>query len=178
MTQEFKGWETFSYLEWIKDLLYVDSLEEEIQDYYIRTLHDIPFMYLIPMDENRVADGLKLRERYMDENNIPSIFYGEETECSVLEMLAALAVRCCEDLMGIETPGFWFWEWCANLFGEFGMDEDYILDKVDVWLSRDFDKRGYGSPFPIRKGRVHDQRDVDIWLQMCGYISENYVGLE
>lgn len=178
MEKEFKGWEAFDYVDWLAELIYYDGVDDEIQEHYISILHNIPFWYSIPRDANREADGLKLRETFMDEKNIPSMFYGEEVQCSVLEMLAALAVRCCDDLMGVETPGFWFWEWMHNLFKDFDREPDYIYGVVTVWLDREFDRRGYGSPFPLKKGRVNDQRNVEIWLQMCGYISENYLGLE
>lgn len=176
---EYEGWEVFDYIDWIKNrFLTTDRLDEDTQDYYIRLLHSVPFTFSIQMDENRYDDGINLRYRYSDECNVPAFMIDDTIDCSVFEMLAALSIRCSEDIMG-ENPGFWFWDWAGNVFGGFdNLDEHYILKRIYSWIGRKFDKNGFGSPFPIRKNTTSDQRKTEIWFQMLGYIHENYLGLD
>lgn len=178
---EFKGWNIFSYKDWLAKQVAADpmSVDLETQADYISILHNIPFIYKLPLDSNRYADGIKLRKIYMKGANIPSVLYGEDKFCSVLEMLVALAIRCHDEMFDVTSPAVFFWDWVRNLVPGLSRNPDYILEAVNTWLAREFDEYGYGSPFPLRKIRpVYDQRKVHIWSQMCGYLSENFLGME
>ena len=48
-----------------------------------------------------------------------------------------------------------------------------IDDILDRWIERKFSRNGKGSPFPLKKPKK-DQRKVELWYQMQGYICENY----
>lgn len=174
----YKGWELFSYVGWLRKKLENDAVPDEVQDFYIEVLHSIPYRYVMDIDSNRYKDGISLRYKYMEEAVIPVAFYGEEVGCSVLEMLASMAIKCSTNVMG-ETPGYWFWDWINNLSPGLNDSRYVLIERVNRWLDRDFDSKGFGSPFPLRKMRdIYDQRLVNSWDQMCGYLSENIVGLE
>lgn len=145
-------------------------------------LHHINFEYVLERDDNRDGDGVELRNKY----EIPYGFSVELEEafytqkCSVLEMLIALAIRVDDEFIGDpaeEHPEEFFMVMIKNL----GLDkfngnryrEDDVIRIIDRWMRRDFEKDGCGSPFPMKYDR-RDQRDLEIWEQMNGYISENY----
>lgn len=145
-------------------------------------LHDIPFTYVLDRDNNREEDGCDLRNEY----NIPDGFSVEVEEaffthwCSVLEMMIGLAIRVDDEFIGDPAEGHpedFFMEMLENLgltkFGKRYCEED-VVNIVQKWLDRRFDKDGRGSPFPVRYD-YRDQRELEIWDQTISYINENYV---
>lgn len=145
-------------------------------------LHDIKFTWVIERDDNREDDGVELRDDY----DIPDGYSEEEDEafmahwCSVLEMMIGLAIRVDDEFIGDpaeEHPEDFFMEMIENL----GLNiykgnryrEDDVIKIVRRWLNREFDRKGNGSPFPVRRDR-RDQRKLEIWDQMNSYINENY----
>lgn len=149
----------------------------------LEMLHNIPFRYIIERDENRAADGQELRNHYL----IPDEYeeYSEEfmnRDCSVFEMLIALAVRMDDEYVGDPSnplPEEMFWEMIRNLdlydIININFDNVKIINIVNRWLDRDFTKKGRGSIFPIYGSDFEDQREIEIWDQMNAYIYENYV---
>lgn len=148
----------------------------------LRRLDEIEFFYILPMDKNRKEDGLELRYRFGADQNIPSkviVNQLDVTECSVLEMMVALAIRCEEDIMddpdiGDRTPR-WFFEMIDNL-GLVSMtddlyDERYVDEHISVFLHRRYDRDGKGGLFHLRRC-ADDLRDVQIWYQMNWYLNE------
>lgn len=145
-------------------------------------LHSTAFNYTIPMDGNREADGIDLRYRFGYENNIrDSVIarYLDDRECSVLEMMIALAIRCEENIMDDPDIGDrtsqWFWNMIINLgLGEMNdvkYDEEYAQDVIERFLDRDYGRNGEGGLFTVKhSGR--DLRNVEIWYQMCWYLDE------
>ena len=120
----------------------------------------------------------------MDENNI-SKFKGDasidETPCSVLEMMIGLALRCEIEIMGEpgkDTTYKWFWLMVENLdlmrCSDDNFSGDYVKQQVKIMLDRGYRRNGFGGLFPVRMTRT-DQRNLEIWAQMCGYLSENFV---
>ena len=174
------GWHKFDYYQWLLELI-----KGNVEPYYnysllLAELHSIEFTWSEPMDVNRASDGERLRMRYMDEHNIPDLFYYEGVKCSVLEMMIALANKCESNLMsdGPEDNTYkWFWIMIDNLGLDVATDEnfnaEYVRQQIGIWLNREFKKNGMGSPFPRKKVGT-DQRHVEIWFQMCGYLCDNY----
>lgn len=146
----------------------------------LRYLHEIPFQYSIPMDENREVDGFELRYRFARENNLNDIeiaHYLDRRPCSMLEMMVALAIRMeehiMEDLDIGDRTGEWFWEMIVSLGLESMTNSRYDADYVAFALERFFNRRytrdGEGGLFTVRNSR-QDMRSLDIWYQMCAYI--------
>lgn len=143
-------------------------------------LHEIEFIYSIPLDENRAADGENLRYRFTyDKNYNRHILDSITGPCSVLEMMVALSVRCEEQIMDDPDIGNrtsqWFWEMIDNL-GLSGMsderfDEDFVREKIDIFLHREYKSNGEGGLFTVEDCR-YDLRNVEIWYQMCWHLND------
>lgn len=169
------------YFQWLCGLVNLD------RGYWIlaRKLHDKEFYWTVPNDDNRAADGQRLRDIFEDET-LYSDYTCLEGACSVLEMMIGLSIRI-EDILCdpddeecLKAPEA-FWEMLENL----GLDEFNDMDfsrlndgcKVDeiliALLERSYDRSGRGGLFPLKSARK-DQRKVEIWYQMSTYLLENY----
>lgn len=178
--RDYAGWNIFDYYQWLLEK--IDGYKEPYYNYslLLHKLHSLPFIWSIERDGNRATDGKRLRWEYMDENGIPEGAYKEGVACSVLEMLISLCIRCDLEIIGeagVDQVAKWFWIMIDNLDLSRCTDDnfngDYVEQQIGIWLDRVFSRNGKGSPFPLKKAR-HDQRKVEIWLQMCGYLSENF----
>lgn len=165
-----------NYYPWLVELV-CDRLKKNNFSKLLMHLFKAPYMYVIPNDKNRADDGLKMRERYEYETgrSITNDFYIED--CSVLEMMIALASRCENSIM--DNPKYgdrtaqWFWQMIANL-GLNGQTNDmykerFVDDILYRWMSHGYKKDGTGSLFIIRN-TDEDTRDMEIWKQMCLYL--------
>ena len=149
-------------------------------NYYIlmRKLHETDFKCIIDRDENRVKDGLALREDFFDDLEITATAFIRE--CSILEMLVGLAIRIDEEYSGDPMnphPEIFFWDMIHNL-GLDKMDNEHFNEVkcekiINIWVNREFDSDGYGSPWPL-KNVTFDSREAEIWRQVMAYLSENY----
>lgn len=157
-------------------------------------LHKIPFRWHIKNDDNRREDGLNLRDRYYEENRLDESFvevaYWLREECSVLEMMIALAQRIngiTYDLKDQEdkTPR-WFLEMLKNLklsrftdnstpYEELDpVQEAEVCDTLCDTLDRTYDRYGNGSFFPLKRRHPQDMRTTEIWYQLMLWLDENY----
>lgn len=153
--------------------LYSDTLEH---------LYNIEFKWSIPMDENRAADGVSLRHRFIFEKD-----YKEDEElvlkclegpCSVLEMMIALAIRCEEDIMDDPSIGNrtsqWFWGMMVSLGLGSMQNRFYDIEKVDAiverFLNREYEPNGKGGLFTLKHCDT-DLRNVEIWHQLLWYLN-------
>lgn len=148
----------------------------------LRRLNEIPFTYILPMDENRMDDGFDLRYRFghecgYDDRDIANRL--DISDCSVLEMMVALAIRCEEGLMDDPDLGdrtsMWFRDMIENL-GLTGMDDrrynqQYVDAHIDIFLRRRYAPDGEGGLFRL-KHATEDMRNVQIWYQMSWYLNE------
>lgn len=149
----------------------------------LRQLHGTSFHYVHPMDENRAVDGVRLRWEFLDEFKSDDVNGAFDCDCSVLEMMIALAIRCDNEYIGDPRnprPDQFFWKMCENL----GLDQfknqgfskvkEAELDAVlQNWMHHNYDFRGNGGLFPVKKTE-RDHRKLEIWSQMMEFISENY----
>lgn len=141
-------------------------------------LHKCPFEFFIEHDDNRAGDGISLRDEYGAELGFSGVSFSQN--CSVLEMLVALAIRIEDEYTGNpedEHPEKIFWEMICNLkldqFTDRAFQEEDVYLILKKWITRDFNKNGYGSIFPL-KHTNRDQTKVEIWSQMNEYLMENY----
>ena len=171
------------YFEWLCNIVCGDRYSKEMSYSKLLTyLHCTPFVYSLPMDENREDDGIEMRYRYalylgrqpLDTVDIMEALSGP---CSVLEMMVALAVRCEEEIMddaamGNRT-GQWFWEMVVNLglgsMVDRRFDRQFVEETVERFLNRDYEPDGKGGLFTI-KNCHRDLREVEIWMQLSWYL--------
>ena len=176
------------YFHWLCELV---DIEQENRSYWLiaKDLHRKAFTYIVEHDENRASDGIELREEYLHEVNYPR-YVSIDGECSVLEMLIALARRLDFETSDpydttdiFDRTSYWFWELMDNLGLIVFSDDVYVeyegmtqVDRiVDILLNREYEEDGSGGGlFPLNY-YSEDQRDVEIWYQMNAYLAERNV---
>lgn len=167
------------YLFWLTGLV----CDEHHQRYYQRlleTLHETEFIWIMNNDENRAADGIDLRTKFLEEKKYD---YREcsdilDGSCSLLEMMVGLAYRCEHSIMGDEEYGDrtakWFWIMIHNLdlyeMDDGRYDDKYVQFVIETLLYRTYQRNGKGGLFYIRNCR-RDLRKVEIWYQMSWYLN-------
>lgn len=140
-----------------------------------RYLHNHQYVWTIPGDDNRAADGVDLRHEYAYLTGIILPKAWGQLPCSVFEMLVALSIRA--EYQTGDSSSLWFWVMMENL----GLDEcndastmpDEVVEEiVQRFLFRQYDDHGRGGLFPIEEP-VHDQRYVEVWYQFAEYITDH-----
>ena len=166
------------YFEWLCEV--VDSKRFSKHVSYrklLMHLHNIEFTWFIPYDDNRADDGIMLRRKYALAHHDEELSDYISGPCSVLEMMAALAIRCEESIMddtlfGNRT-GQWFWGMIRNLglspMNDLNFDAEFVDDVIARFLNREYEPDGKGGLFTI-KNCDHDLRTVEIWRQLSWYL--------
>lgn len=169
------------YFEWLSDMV-SDRRAPKSLSYrkLLVHLHKTEFRWSIPMDEDRAEDGINLRYRYSFEEDyrFADVVEAVDGECTVLEMIIALAIKCEENIMDDPTigdrTGQWFWMMIVNLGLGSMTDQKYdarrVDDILDRFLDREYDADGAGGLFKIRDCE-RDLRDMEIWHQLCHYLN-------
>jgi hypothetical protein len=151
----------------------------------MRTLQDVKFEWTVQNDGNRSYEGVALREVFLKEEGLFAEDYSLEGQCSMLELIVSLAIRCesmtadSEYSMSISS---WFWKILANCGLDIYTDSDYFLlngeEKVkeilNIIIDRRYSRNGKGGLFPIN-GKKKDLRRIELWYQMCFWLVENYL---
>lgn len=172
------------YFNWLCGIALTDrSADEKPVSVYTKLLSQLfakPFRYDIPMDGNRAEEGIDLRYRFAEEVGYPQAAVTEldDRDCSVLEMLIALALRCEEHIMHDDREGdrtrTWFWEMIGNLglleFTDYSYDEEAVDRILERLLSHGYGPHGEGGLFYIPES-PRDLRGVEIWYQLNWYLS-------
>lgn len=169
------------YFEWMSELVFSNADERRAHNTLLRSLHDTNFYYILPMDSNRYEDGIDLRYRFGYEKHIEQrIIAGtlDIHECSVLEMMAALALRCEEHFLASVEPNDGLSEifkYMLKSLGLLDMTNDIYCESefeaiISRFLDRKYDSNGNGGLFRIDNCR-EDLTKIQIWYQMCWYLN-------
>lgn len=171
-----------AYIRWLQETVITE--EVVFSDQYSGLLeelwdcnYDENHAYLVPNDDNRIADALHLRREF----DINMIYEGP---CTVLELLIGIAKRM-SDFISIspseDHTAELFWEFLANL--KLTYFDDDVIDKGDrrreirdiltVFRERLYGSDGVGGIFPLRNP-PSNQAKTEIWYQMMAYLEENY----
>lgn len=172
-----------AYFTWMFNI--ICGVKEIDARQYIKLLshlYEREFVYILMRDGNRASDGIDMRYRAGRTLGLtdPEVCYGlDYRECSLLEMMVALSIRCEESIMNDpdigDRTGVWFWTMIQNL-GLLDMtNENYDQDVVDKILdrleNRQYEPDGTGGLFIVKHPR-RDMRLVDIWYQLNWYLCE------
>lgn len=153
-------------------------------DYYdlLLELDFLKFTYILPMDKNRMNDGISLRNRFsyevppMSMIDIPYYSPRPVETCTVLEMMVALSLKM-EDIMYDEHYGERPWRWFWNMIRSLGLlgmkdeyfNEQYVCQTIILLLTREYSPDGRGGLFTIPNSST-DLNKVEIWYQMQWYL--------
>lgn len=139
-----------------------------------RQLYQKPFTWFVPNDGNRFVEGVNLRFEYLDDSDDDLTQAWIDDDCSVMEMLVALARKAAFETSG--QPSEWFWKMISNVGLRRYTDETYnrdtemvVNEALDIIVERDYDKDGNGGFFPLINSR-EDQREVELWFQLQAYV--------
>lgn len=174
------------YFAWLYSQVGLVRLKNPRANYWqlAKQLYKTEFQYFVPNDDNRAADGVQLREEFLDQSpgsDDGTVREWLSLECSFFEMVVALARRASFESpsRGHNTPGDWFWKIMQNLdldrfndaIFEIEHAEYYIGSALGVVNERTYCPDGTGGMFPLNEPQ-EDQREVEIWYQMAAYLLE------
>lgn len=154
-----------NYLDWLQGQVATPAGRSYGQ--LFRELADKEFVWLIPNDDNRLADGLELRLEFFDESVDGGV--------SVLEVLIGLSRRLAFVAEG--EAEFWAWRLIENLELTKCWDPLSVRkirdldDKLDALIWRTYHSDGQGGFFPLAWPE-EDQRKVELWYQLNAYVEE------
>ena len=173
------------YFEWMYHLVCGDSTGRKKISYrrLLEFLHSVEYIPVLPMDDNRRIDGIYLRYRFGYENGYPNSYisvYLDDSKCSVLEMMIALAYKVEEEITDNYIYGNrtsqWFWSMIISLglnkMQDDAFNRNYCTKVIDIFLNQEYKPNGEGGLFTLEHPK-RDLRDVDIWCQFMWYLNEN-----
>ena len=173
------------YFEWLYDLVY--PYDKTISEEYrksklLRYLFETPFYSSIAMDDNRISDGISLRYEFgyqkgYDDETV--LIYLDSRECSVLEVMIGLAIRCETQLMSDIEYGDRTTQWFRKMIASLGFnsmnnrqfDKHYVSEVLERFLEHQYEPDGRGGLFDLTNP-TRDMRTVEIWSQLCEYLNE------
>ena len=162
------------------------------ENYYslMEYLYSCPFTSSYANDCNRVQDGVDLRFQFIDSlNSSPEylkytyhdVYKYLTHDCNMLEMMAALAQKCEDHIMGDpeigDRSGEWFWGMLKNTHLDSMSDEFFDISEVETIVSNiihhNYAPNGEGGLFSVRNPDI-DMRQAELWYQMNWYLGELY----
>lgn len=166
-----------SYFCWLEGLIGDSYIVTNYQK-LLWKLFVTDYIWELDYDRNRAADGLYLRREFTSQTGLTIV---SERQCSILEMLIALARRAEDDIMHDpnygDRSGLWFWTMMQNLgldiYDDWHWFEDEVNKILDVFMHRRYERNGAGGAFPVRAAS-RDLRNTDLWWQMNAYLEEHY----
>jgi hypothetical protein len=171
------------YFAWLYEQVADPSSHNQSLTYWkvLRILFTKELAWFVPNDENRVKDGLQLREDFLREKGIDPDSVDRhwiELGCSMLELMVGLSQRLAYQAGG--EPHYWFW---MHLMENLGLSQysdrrrftTKVKEKIDEALDRvifrTYDPSGLGGFFPLESPET-DQRQEEIWYQLSHYVVE------
>lgn len=166
------------YYKWLVSQIKVGNPNKTYNEMF-EIMHNTEFVWFIPNDGNRVADGEHLRRDYFrfvletqyKEGDLVIEFV------SFLEVLIGLSIRFAWLMSDQGNEPYWAWRLIKNI-GLHRMSDKLTDKKVErinevlynvIW--RNYDRSGDGGFFPLER-TLKDQTKVEIWFQMQEYSME------
>lgn len=154
------------YFNFLYDLSFDDDDNIELA----HILHDIPYEWKEPMDENREWDGIEIRKYYLadelgylpDDIDVYDEYVFPE-DVSVLEMFAGFSNRLCRDIISFMSTQDLVKFWLDNLgvLGGRFEDANFIKNIVKRW------EKGDNRYYIFKKGEKGD-----LWLRAFKWLDE------
>lgn len=171
----------FEYYEWLVDL--VGGSERpggKNYDFLLDVLYKKDFVWFVPNDDNREADGLDIREEFIGLCNPVEVGEWVVQPCTMLEMLVGLAKRFSfQTSLGVIDS---FWLLITNpklhqftderfMRNQHGVENE-VDDILDNIIYRSYPANGVGGLFPLHTNNGVDLAQKELWYQLCNYIAE------
>lgn len=167
------------YFEWLVSQVSSVKQKNPARTHWnlFRILFKKEFVWIIPNDDNRCADGKDIRYDFLrsqgiDPDDVDRHWLDEG--CSFLELLIGLSRRLAFEMSS--EPIEWFWELLENIdLAKYNdtvhISKREIEDTLDRVIYRTYRRNGHGGLFPLRRPNG-DQTDVELWYQLNAYILE------
>jgi hypothetical protein len=181
------------YFNWLTAQIHCNYKHNSTSSYdgLMHALHEKEFVWMVPNDDNRLADGLELRYHFLQDERLQeyapfrevtsetiAIFRNpQHNPCSMLEVIVALSKRLAFQAQG--EPGWWAWKLIENInlhkmkdpFGRRKAEQTEDVLHQLIWRTYPWD--GVGGFFPLAFPQ-EDQTRIEIWYQMAAYLQEQY----
>ena len=173
------------YYRWLTNSICPDSYARRMLMYsdLLWYLYISPYTWEFMMDENRFCDGQELVLNFAGDNGLD--YYQTKAdlvrhcECSMLEMMGALAIRLetsiKSDIRYGDRTGYWFWGMIENMGLSHYTDKNFDATEVDDilrrFLARDYAADGRGGLFYVEQPDC-PMYDTDIWHQAMWFLHE------
>lgn len=167
-----------AYLRWLEPQLR-DEHGNPDKNYWdlLNIMFEREFVWVVYMDDNRMADGLDLRKEFAHDHrmNPDRLSVDELGPCSFLEVLIGISRRLAFTAGG-SAPG-WAWQLLGNLELQRMTDPlspgkaARVNDIMDTCIMRTYSPDGTGGFFPLA-WPDEDQTKIQIWYQMSAYVAE------
>lgn len=167
----------YTYFDWLK--WQIESFTEAgSHDLLFHRLHQKGYYALLPDDENRMCDGVELRNEYGNRADGEELVF--DTSSSVFEVMISLAkkmnyiyspvredhlVDCFNMMLTNSGLAAFTNEQYFELGGD--IEVDRIVDRI---LNREYPKDGKGNFFYTKWDTDEDQRNISLWYQLNKYI--------
>lgn len=170
-----------TYFEWLQhQVLYFDQPLEHGK--LLRKLYSLAYIPIVDHDENRMLDGIFLRNEYFGEYDTDQNII--DSPCSFLEFLIGLSRRMNFIYGNVyeDRRKDCFWTLIRNMgvydyndeyYDSFGEDrvDKMVEEAVNRIVYRTYGVDGTGGLFPLQNPR-ENQRNVEVWYQMNQYLAE------
>lgn len=162
----------YDYFQWLTSQIELPSNNSHTYNDLFARMHETEFVFIIPHDDDRIQDGLALRDEFLHGKTGHKL---EPRGASILEVLVALSRRVAFTAGG--DPSWWAWQLIENL----NLDRRYdpftagratrVDETLEALIWRTYQRDGKGGFFPLNE-TIEDQTKVDIWNQMNRYVNE------
>lgn len=167
------------YYNWLCDKITDQDFDPSRYQELLGKLYHTEFRWTIQNDRNRAIDGEKLRELYSEETDqdLRTVRMELDFQCTILEMMVALARRCELQIMEDLFVGPRVGRWIRAMLRSMGLlydvdglfDEEYVDYVIDAFMDREYEYNGDGGLFKV-DDPPEDMRDLEIWYQMQLYL--------
>lgn len=164
------------YLHWLAPQIR-DEFVNRGETYWnlLELMFEKDYVWLVPNDDNRMADGLDLRSEFCHDHRIRVNTLRSLKPASFLEVLIGLSRRL--SFIAGGNPQGWAWQLLVNLELTHMIDPlsrykaRKVDDIMDTVILRTYRSDGLGGFFPLAWPE-EDQREVELWYQMAAFIDE------
>lgn len=165
------------YLTWLYGQVAEVRARKSSKTYWdlLRQLYSTLFVWEVPNDDNREADGKELRTEWIRETGVSVDPEWLSLGCSFLEMLIGLSKRL--EFETDQDAAWWFWHLIDNV-GLLGCHDrsnfspEMVENCTFTVIFRTYAPDGKGGLFPLRRPS-RDQRKVELWYQLCEYLLQD-----